>query len=133
MRIVNRKNIYLNNLPGRTIQNAVGRDSAVSSEKMTVCFARYSEESGIMEPHCHAEETVVVLDCKNSYVKRGELRDQLDQQYELKTGDVMYFDELEWHVFGYEKGGFLDALCIYGQVDNLRPESTNNQEATKNI
>ena len=36
--------------------------------------------------------------------------------------DVMHFQELEWHVFGYEDGGYLGALCIYGQVDNMRPE-----------
>ena len=35
---------------------------------------------------------------------------------------LMHFPELEWHVFGYEAGGFLDALCIYGQVTNIRPE-----------
>lgn len=34
----------------------------------------------------------------------------------------MHFPELEWHVFGYDEGGFLDALCIYGQVTNIRPE-----------
>ena len=34
----------------------------------------------------------------------------------------MHCKEWEWHVFGYEEGGYLDALCIYGQVDNIRPE-----------
>ena len=34
----------------------------------------------------------------------------------------MHFPPLEWHVFGYKDGGYLDALCIYGQVTNIRPE-----------
>lgn len=40
----------------------------------------------------------------------------------MNKGDLMHFPELEWHVFGYDEGGFLDALCIYGQVTNIRPE-----------
>ncbi len=122
MRIVKREAIYPNMLPGRIIASAVGRNSALSSEKMTICFATYSAESGPMEPHNHAEETVVVLDCKNGWVKRGPSKDNLNEKYALKKGTVMYFDELEWHVFEYGEGGYIDALCIYGQVDNIRPE-----------
>lgn len=62
MEFVQRADIKRNKLPGRVVQNAVGRESAVASEKMTVSFCRYSEESGPMAPHNHAEETVVVLD-----------------------------------------------------------------------
>ena len=36
--------------PGRVVQNAVGHNSAVLSEKMTVSFCHYSAESGPMEP-----------------------------------------------------------------------------------
>ena len=40
----------------------------------------------------------------------------------------MHFPELEWHVFGYDEGGFLDALCIYGQVTNIRPEEIQRED-----
>ena len=122
MRVVERDDIYKNMLPGRIIQSAVGHNSALNSEKMTICVAHYSPQSGPMEPHNHAEETVVVLDCKDGWVKRGPSKDNLNEKHVLKKGTVMYFDELEWHVFHYGKDGFIDALCIYGQVDNIRPE-----------
>ena len=65
MDFVRREDIRKNELPGRVVQNAVGRNSAVASEKMTVSFCRYSAESGPMAPHNHAEESVVVLACKD--------------------------------------------------------------------
>lgn len=122
MDYVKRTQIPLNRLPGRTVQNAVGRNSAVASEKMTVSFCRYSAESGPMQPHNHAEESVVVLDCRDAYVRYGSGPDRLEHQVELSVGDLMHFPPLEWHVFGYREGGFLDALCIYGQVTQIRPE-----------
>ena len=41
---------------------------------------------------------------------------------ELQKGDLLHFPPLEWHVFRCREGGYLDALCIYGQVTNIRPE-----------
>lgn len=52
----------------------------------------------------------------------GEWARQLRTSTVALPGDIMHFPELEWHVFGYDEGGFLDALCIYGQVTNIRPE-----------
>ena len=105
-----RNEIGENRLPGRVVQNGVGRNSAVASEKMTVSYCTYSAESGPMAPHNHAEETVVVLDCKDAYVKYGSGPDSLEHTVRLEKGDLMHFPELEWHVFGYDEGGFLDAL-----------------------
>ena len=122
MDFVRREEIKKNELPGRVIQNAVGRSSAVASEKMTVSFCQYSAESGPMAPHNHEEESVVVLACKDAFVRWGSGPDSLEHTVSLQPGDLMHFPELEWHVFGYEEGGFLDALCIYGQVTNIRPE-----------
>ena len=34
----------------------------------------------------------------------------------------LHFPELEWHVFEWDEGGYVDALFIYGQVDNIRPD-----------
>ncbi len=122
MEFLHRESIQKNNLPGRVVQNAVGHNSALTSERMTVSFCHYSAESGRMAPHNHAEESVVVLDCSGAYVLWGDDPDQLTHRQTLQTGDLMHFPELEWHVFRYEEGGFLDALCIYGQVTNIRPE-----------
>ncbi len=123
MELVARGDIPETRLPGRVVQNAVGRNSAVDSGRMTVSFCRYDASSGPMEPHNHAEESVVVLDCRDAYVKYGTARDSLEHTAALHPGDLMHFPPLEWHVFGYGEGGFLDALCIYGQVDNIRPEA----------
>lgn len=122
MEYLQRENIQKNALPGRVVQNAVGHNSALNSEKMTVSFCHYNAGSGPMAPHNHAEESVVVLDCRDAYVLWGDGPDQLTHRQELQVGDLMHFPELEWHVFRYEEGGFLDALCIYGQVTNIRPE-----------
>lgn len=122
MEYLQRNSIRKNCLPGRVVQNAVGHNSALNSEKMTVSFCHYDAESGPMAPHNHAEESVVVLRCKDAYVLWGESPEKLDHRQNLQEGDLMHFPELEWHVFRYETGGFLDALCIYGQVTNIRPE-----------
>ena len=122
MDFVERKDIKRNELPGRVVQNAVGLNSAVASGKMTVSYCHYSAESGPMAPHNHAEESVVVLDAKDAYVKWGKGPDDLEFKQYLHKDDLMHFPELEWHVFGYDEGGYLDALCIYGQVTNIRPE-----------
>lgn len=131
MDFLKRNSIEENHLPGRIIQNAVGKGYVINSEKMTICFAHYSAESGPMEPHNHAEETVVVLSAEKSFVRWGTVKDNLEHKQALAAGDVMHFPELEWHVFGYDEGGSLDALCIYGQVDNIRPEEILNQYIEK--
>ena len=52
----------------------------------------------------------------------GSSPDRLEHTVELQKGDLLHFPPLEWHVFRYREGGYLDALCIYGQVTNIRPE-----------
>lgn len=131
MEYLKRNAVKKNELPGRVVQNAVGHNSALLSEKMTISYCHYSEESGPMAPHRHAEECVVVLDCKDAYVKYGSAEDSLEHKVMLETGDLMHFPEMEWHVFGYDEGGFLDALCIYGQVTNIRPEEIEGKETKK--
>lgn len=122
MELMHREELAVEKLPGRMIQKAVGKASAVSSDKMTVGFATYSAECGSMESHHHAEETVVVLDCAKGWVRRGPSKDNLNERHLLKKGTIMHFEELEWHVFEYDAGGFIDIIFIYGQVDNIRPE-----------
>jgi hypothetical protein len=48
MRLINRDDLHKEKLPGRIIQKAVGKGSFSTSKKMTMGFARYSEESGPM-------------------------------------------------------------------------------------
>ncbi len=63
-----------------------------------------------------------MLDCRDAYVQYGSSPDRLEHTVELQKGDLLNFPPLEWHVFRYREGGYLDALCIYGQVTNIRPE-----------
>lgn len=131
MKLLRRSDLGKAYLPGRVLQKSVGRDSASASEKMTICFARYSEESGPMEPHNHAEETVYIIDAKEGWVRVGESKESLPEQYVLEAGMTLHFPELEWHVFEVGVDGYIEALCIYGQVDNIRPEEVLRERAGK--
>ena len=64
MKFVKRKQVKKINLPGRIIQKVIGEDSFIKSDKMTMGFAYYSTESGVMQPHHHAEETVYIITAK---------------------------------------------------------------------
>ena len=122
MRIITREELRREQLPGRVIQKVIGKDAVSQSPRMTMGFGRYSEESGPMEPHQHAEEIVYVLSAKDSWVRHGPARDQLGSPVPLRTGLTLHFPELEWHVFEFNHGGHVDVIFFYGQVDNIRPE-----------
>ncbi len=122
MELINREDLEKEFLPGRIIQKAVGKDAPSLSGKMTMGFARYSDESGAMEPHNHAEEIVFVLDAKNGRVRKGIAKDKLGEPIPLKSGMTLHFPPLEWHVFEFESGGYVDIIFFYGQVDKIRPE-----------
>jgi hypothetical protein len=109
-------------LPGREIRKAIGKGAALASAKMTMGFVRYSAESGPMEPHNHAEEVLYILSSKSGWVRFGPAYDRLDDKLRLEAGMLIHFPELEWHVFGYDEGGSVEAIFFYGQVDNIRPE-----------
>jgi len=109
-------------LPGRVIQNAVGKNAFCESANMSVGFAHYSIESGVMEPHHHAEETIYVVDAVDGWVRYGSQKDNLGEKIKLESGMLLHFPEFEWHAFGFGEGGFVDIIFIYGQVDNNRPE-----------
>ncbi|MGE4485464.1 MAG: hypothetical protein AB7C97_10190 [Oscillospiraceae bacterium] len=122
MVIVPKNQMKTDALPGRGIQRAVGKDSASLSDSMTVGYASYSEEYGIMEPHCHAEETVIIFDAKDGSVCWGPEKDNLTHSRKLERGMVLHIPENEWHAFYYEPGGFVDIVFIYGTSENVRPE-----------
>lgn len=122
MEYIHREDMQVAALPGRGLQRAVGKNSVITSERMSVGFARYDTRFGPMEPHHHAEETVLILDAENGWVRYGKEKDQLGERIELKKGMILHFPELEWHVFEYDTNGFVDIAFIYGQVDRIRPE-----------
>jgi hypothetical protein len=122
MDLIRRDDVPAQRLPGRAIQSVLGKDAHVRSGKMTVGFARYSPESGPMQPHQHAEETLFVIAARDGWVRWGEAPDHLGPEVPLQTGMVLHVPELEWHQFGYQGDGFVDVLFCYGQVDNIRPE-----------
>jgi mannose-6-phosphate isomerase-like protein (cupin superfamily) len=114
-------------LPGRVIQTAVGKEGISRSQKMTMGFAHYSAESGPMEPHHHAEEVVYIIDTRDGWMRYGPGKEQLGECIPLQAGMVLHIPPLEWHVFGYEVGGYVDIAFIYGQVDQIRPEEMTGQ------
>ena len=122
MKLITRKDIVGEALPGRTIQKAVGKQSVSSSGKMTIGFGYYSNDQGPMEPHQHAEEVIYVVDAKKARARYGPEKDRLAESIDLEPGMLLHFPELEWHVFEYDGGGYLDIMFIYGQVDKIRPE-----------
>jgi hypothetical protein len=122
MTVNKRTEIKEEHLPGRVIQKAVGKDAAVDSTRMTVGFASYSAEAGVMEPHQHAEETVYILRSEGGRIRWGDDPKRLEESLILQSGMILHFPELEWHVFEYDEGGIVEILFIYGQVDKIRPE-----------
>ncbi len=87
-------------------------------------FAHYSDESGRMEPHRHAEEICYIVAVKNGWVRSGKSQDRLSNRTALSAGMTLHVGELEWHAFECDAGGFVDILFFYGQVDNIRPEDS---------
>lgn len=126
MKLIRRNRIEKILLPGRMIQKAVGKDGLSSSGKMTMGFAHYSEQSGPMEPHHHAEEIVYILDAKDGWVRKGTAKENLGSKIMIEAGMTLHFPHLEWHVFEYKKGGFVDIIFFYGQVEKIRPEEIDN-------
>jgi hypothetical protein len=122
MRLIVRDEAIEQRLPGRIIQSVVGKTGVQQSRKMTMGFGHYSAASGPMEPHHHAEEIVYIVNAERGYVRWGPAKDNLTQMAALEAGMTLHFPELEWHVFEYEEGGFVDIIFFYGQTDNIRPE-----------
>lgn len=121
MQFFKREEVREKPLPGRVIQLVAGKEDAASaSNVMTMGFARYSHESGPMEPHHHAEEIVYVLSAQDGWVRYGGYGDQPDELGEaipLEAGIVLHIPELEWHVFEYDEGGHVDIIFFYSQAD----------------
>jgi len=122
MELIQREKLKKEFLPGRIIQKVVGKDAVSLSNRMTMGFACYSDESGSMEPHHHAEEIVYILSSEKGWVRFGDTKEKLGQPIELRSGMTLHFPPLEWHVFEFQTGGHVDIIFFYGQVDQIRPE-----------
>ena len=122
MQIIQRDQVSAVELPGRKIQTLVGRRAFSASERMTMGYAHYSDASGPMEPHHHAEEICFVLEAKDCRVEFGPAVEDLSTAIPLEKGMTLHIPPLEWHVFRWNSGGSLDILFFYGQIDQIRPE-----------
>lgn len=122
MEYVKKTDVPVDALPGRGLLRIVGKKSLFDSEHMTVGYACYSKEYGEMEPHNHAEETVIITKSKNGWIEWGDRKDHLTKKCTLEEGMIFHIPEGEWHVFRYAEGGFVEIIFIYGQSDQVRPE-----------
>ena len=122
MQIINRENVPPQDLPGRRLWKVVGKDSFMKSGKISFGFTFYSAEVGLMEPHQHAEEVCFVVNSEKGWARFGHQADALQEKVPLETGMILHIPALEWHMFGYDEGGCLEIMFMYGQVDNIRPE-----------
>ena len=122
MEYINKNSITVDALCGRGLIRAVGKNSCFDSDKMTVGYALYKKEYGIMEPHAHAEETVIITKSVNGYVSWGSDAHHLQRTIALEEGMILHIPENEWHAFHYDEGGCVENVFIYGQGDNCRPE-----------
>jgi hypothetical protein len=123
MNVIPRETLKKEMLPGRAIQHVAGKAGASRSGKMTVGFAHYSEESGPMQPHQHVEEAAYVIAAKDGWVRYGPSPDKLGPRVPLKAGTTLHTPDLEWHVFEYDRGGYVDIIFFYAQVDNIFPST----------
>lgn len=122
MKTIRRAEVPAEALQGRALQRIVGRGASIASERMTVGAVRYADELGAFEPHHHAEETILVLAADRLWARWGPARDDLPNRVDLEAGMVLHTPAWEWHTFEWEPGGGGEALVIYGQVDDIRPE-----------
>ena len=123
MDMVRRDELAEVKLPGRFISKAAGIDGPIFCNGMTAGFARYCEEAGPMEPHMHAEEIIYVIAAEGrARFRCGGDKSCSDGGGELRAGDIVRFEEGEWHVFEYDAGGALEIIFFYGSASNIRPE-----------
>ena len=92
MDFIKRDDIKKNALPGRVVQNAVGHNSAVLSEKMTVSFFAITPPKAVpWSPTTTPRNRWWCCPCKDAYVKWGSGKDSLEHTVELHEGDLMHF------------------------------------------
>ena len=121
MEILSGKDMDRNVLPGRIVNEAVGKNGPVFTTAMRVCICEYCAQAGKMEPHRHIEEACYVSQSDRAWVRYGNTPDCEDGKVMLEEGMVMHFPAWEWHVFEYEDGGSLTLVCFYASTADAKP------------
>lgn len=125
MEYVKKSEIEIDALAGRGLLRVIGKQSHFDSDKMSVGYAIYSQVYGLMEPHAHAEETVIITSVKEGSFSWGKTKDDLYNSIKLEEGMILHIPQDEWHVFNYERDGFIEIIFIYGETSNLRADDNN--------
>ena len=96
MKIIDRKDVPEQMLPGRFMQKLVGKteDGYLSDSRiLNICYCRYCAEAGPMEPHMHAEETVQILSSDRGWVRFGPAKDDLPHKVMLQPNMTLHIPE----------------------------------------
>lgn len=121
MECLKQSELKSNMLPGRIVQEAVGKNGPAFTAAMRVCICEYCARAGKMQPHRHIEESVFVTECDRAWVRYGSTEACADGKVMLEEGMVMHFPDWEWHVFEYEEGGMLKLVCFYASTEDRTP------------
>ena len=57
-----------------------------------------------------------MIKAKDGWIEHGMMKDKLEKKVLLKSGMVLHIPEGEWHIFRYNKGGFVDIIFMYSQI-----------------
>lgn len=101
---------------GRILNKVFGNGkAAVETDDMTVIFARFAPEYGVMESHYHETEYMYVIDARDAVVSYGDTLDELSERKRtLKKGDILRPHNGEWHRFDFtSQDGFVDFLNFF--------------------
>ena len=69
---------------------------------MTFGRTMFTRKYGIMEPHCHAEEIIYVLEAKKAHFRYGATEECLDGDVIMESDHVYHIGVGEWHVFEFD-------------------------------
>lgn len=122
MRSISEKDVEKVVLPGRVVQNAIGKDRLSPSENMTVGYGHFNAANGHPTPHAHAEEVVYIVSAKNAWIHYGPDAESLEAKTILEPGMILHIADGEWHCFDFKEDGHIDLVFFYAGTDNIRPE-----------
>lgn len=118
MDIIRREDIKKTVCLGRTIWRAVGAEAALD-DSISVGFTHFSRKNGIMKAHKHEREIIYVLDSKGATARFGSESDRLKNATVLRPGDLLRFQQDEWHIFDLaDETSYLDILWIFSVPKN---------------
>lgn len=110
MNMITKEQSLVKHFNARTIYAVIEENGVFQSPGLTMGFARFGKEQGVMTPHIHVEEGMYVIDCANAYARWGDTEQTLGERHPVRPGMIMWAAEGEWHVFEFDDGGFLDIV-----------------------